>query len=146
VFKVVPARNGAPLPALSFQSSNFPDMYLSPTGQGAALGIVAGGNKDDASWTWAAGLSDPSATSLVSLSTNPSFAGKYVTFATTNTAPCNYVAPDGDAVLSAGADAAASTLNVVVPPPPPPAPAVVGVDASAVDHVIPPRFLGCHME
>jgi hypothetical protein len=147
-FKVVPARSGAPLPAISLQSINFPSMFIAPTGKGNAIGIVENADTDDASWNVVAGLAGPANTSsIVSLSKNAAFAGLFITYGTTRNAPCAYSAPNFDAVLDAGTVAAASTVYLMAPPPPPPPPpTLVTIDASAIDHVLPDRFLGCHMD
>ena len=145
-FKIVPARNGAPAPAASLQSVNFPSMYFAPTGAGLALGISATASAGDASFTIAPGAANATAAfSLVSLSATPAFAGKYVTWSPANAAPCHYAPPAGDAVLAAATDAAASTVYLGAPPPPPPLPpATVNVTAVAT-HRVSPLFNGCHV-
>ena len=147
-FKVIAARNGAALPAISLQSINYPTMYVSPTGKGLALGIVENADADDSSWSVVSGLAGPmNASSMLSLSKNPVFAGKYLTYGSTINAPCAYAAPNFDAVLDAGTVASASTVYLSVPPPPPPPPATtVMIDAGTVDHILPDRFLGCHSD
>jgi len=147
-FVVVAARNGAPFPAASLQSVNFPSRFLAPTGAGLALGIPQEATADDASFTFAPGLANASALSLAALSKNPAFAGLYVAFGAARKAPCKFAAPAADAVLARGdSDAAAATLlAVAAPPPPPPVPIAVDIDARAVDHVIPAAFRGCHMD
>ena len=108
-FKVIPARNGAPLPAVSLQSVNFPSMFIAPTGKGLALGIVDNADADDSSWAVRAGLAGgANASSLASLSKNAAFAGLYLTYGATLSAPCRYAAPNFDAVLDAGSGAAAA--------------------------------------
>jgi hypothetical protein len=146
-FKLVPARNGAPAPAASLQSVNFPTMYFAPTGKGLALGISATASAGDASFTIAPGAANATAAfSLVSLSATPAFAGKFVTWSPANAAPCHYAPPAGDAVLAAATDAAASTVYLGAPPPPPPLPpATVNVTA-VVTHRVNPLFNGCHID
>jgi hypothetical protein len=135
---------------VSFQSTNFPTMYLAPvTGQAEVgrLGIVANPDKDDASYTIVAGLTDATNYSISSLSTNPQYSGRYITLSAQIKAPCGYAPPSGDIYLDASGAGVTQTFIVgAPPPPPPPPPATLSVDTSAVDHRINKLFLGCHSD
>jgi len=148
-FTALPALNGA-AGARSLQSVEFPSMYLSIFDAAAgALGIIASPDADDASWAFVAGLAPApagvaDAWSLQSLSKQAAWAGAYLTFASSNRAPCNYTSPCGDVVLAkaAGVDATRQTWVVGAPPP---APAFnVSVSPTVINPRVNPRFMGCH--
>ena len=114
---------------------------------GGKVGIIVTPNADDATWRFVPGLSDSSNFSIASASKDAAYAGKYITYGRTNTAPCNYAAPDGDVLLTDGSDAAAATFIVGAPPPPPPLPRVtVNISASSSSHRVNPLFIGCHSD
>ena len=114
--------------SVSFQSVNFPTKYLSATPAGAAGAeknrvTLTGVDKDAASWTPVAGLSDPSKFSFKSLSKVPLTAGGYLTSDTKATGGCAGGANKGDVVvLKAPPSKAAATWETHAHPPPPPRP------------------------
>jgi hypothetical protein len=151
-FKVVPAKNGD-ASAVTFQSVNFPDMFLQPIfTEGSAnppLGIADLSNSDDASWKAVPGLSDPTNFTIVTQSKNTTISGFVLSLSSLNNAPCHYAAPSGDIVLGKPGDGSYRTQTFVVgspPPPPPPPPTFLTIDTSSVDHVVEQRFLGCHVD
>ena len=146
-FKIVSAINGNASPgSVSVQSVNFDDHYLSPVGSSAALGINAGPNADDASWTLTPGLADPTNWTLVTQSKNAALSGFVVSLNASRANPCG----DGqDVVLAAPGAASAIAQTWIVgapPPPPPPPPSTLVIDATAVDHVVKKEFMGCHAD
>ena len=157
-FRLVAALNNAPAPSYSFQSVNFPSMYLSfkPTGlpSGMRVGIEESPDKNTASWTVAP--TGASYFSLTTLSQVPSLAGKVLSVAGTHSGPCNNEREKPDAVLLTAASGSPSQAFAIgappspapsppPPPPPPVMPATVSIDASKVDHALNPRLIGCHM-
>ena len=150
-FSLVAPLNGA-AGAFSISSDGFPDHFVSiadaATGR---IGIVAGGDVNDASWTFVAGLAPfPNASDVYTLVSNSkgAFGGKYLTATTVNNATCTYAPPSGDVMLTDGTQfgAARSTWIVGLAPPVPPAPeSVISVDASVVTNPsVNKRFMGCH--
>ena len=113
---VAPLNGDAAANAVSVQSVNFPDHYLSPiAGAGGKVGINAAPDVDDATWLLAPGLADPTNWTLISQSKSAP-AGAVLSVAATTTNPCN----DGpDVVLAApGASDAQTWLigNAPIPP------------------------------
>lgn len=149
-FKVVTAKNGDPQ-SVSFQSVNFPDMFLTPIFGSAnpALGLKDLSDNDDASWKVIPGLSDPSNFTVVTQTKNTTISGYVFSLSSQNNAPCHYGSPSGDIVLAKPGDGAFRTQTFVVgspPPPPPPPPTFLTIDTSVVDHVVKRTFLGCHVD
>ena len=75
-FHLVAALNGAPLPAASLQSVNFPAMYIALTGidgQPQRVGIAANPNHNDATFLFAPSAHDPTNFSLISQTRNAKF-------------------------------------------------------------------------
>jgi hypothetical protein len=108
-FKLVAPLNGATTPgAVSVQSVNFPDHYLSPiAGGGGRVGINAAPDADDATWLLAPGLADATNWTLITQS-KAAPAGAVLTVAATSTNPCG----DGpDVVLAAPGGAAAPGMQ-----------------------------------
>ena len=125
-FTVVKGLNGA-AGSVSFQSANFPTKYLSATPAGAHGSeknrvTVTGVDKDAASWSPVAGLSDPTKYSFKSLSKQPLTAGGYLTSTTKATGTCAGGANKGDVVVlkSTPSKAAATWETHPFPPAPPP--------------------------
>lgn len=150
-FKAVKALNGDST-AISFQSVNFPDMYLTPIfGKGSVvpLGLLDVTNTDDATFKIIPGLSDPTNYTIVTQTKNTTFANTVLSLSSQNNAPCHYGSPSGDIVLGTSGDTSFRTQTFVVgspPPPPPPPPTTLSIDTSGVDHVIKKTFLGCHSD
>ena len=161
-FTLVAALNGAPAPAYSLQSVNFPEQHLTykPTGvpAGSRVGIAAAGaDPATASWALAPTGAASGAVTLTTLSQLPSLAGLRLTQATNASGPCN-AGRNHDARLEAavaGSPAQAFVLQTTQPSPgpspspapvPPPVPAQVSIDASAPVAQINPALLGCHMD
>jgi hypothetical protein len=163
-FTLVAALNGAPAPAFSLRSVNFPEQHLtyksSGLPAGSRVGIEAvGADVATASWALAAaaGAADGAVT-LTSLSQRPALAGARLTRATNASGPCN-AGRNHDARLEAagagGAAAQAFVLQTHQPSPgpspspapaPAPVPAQVAIDASASKAQVNPAVLGCHMD
>lgn len=127
-FNAVPALNGA-ANAVSFQSSNFHDRYITSTGvdqeslgdEVARLGIVAPGvDVDAASFTVVPGLSGNGTSSFRSLSKG-NVSGHFLAINHNLRGACahSYTAPESDVVLLAAPDAAAASWTVYAPPPAP---------------------------
>jgi len=153
-FKLVNALNGDSN-AVSFQSTNFPDHYLSIIdGQDGGfaergrLGIVTTPDVYNASWVIVSGLADPTNFSIVSQSRTPMFTGKYITLSNKNSGGCNYSPPSGDMYVDDQGNGVTQTWIIgQPPPPPPPAPATVTIDvASGPDHKMNDWFMGCHTD
>ena len=119
-FRLVAALNGAPAPAYSFQSVNFPTMYVSykATGlpSGMRVGIEESPDKNTASWAVA-----PTGASytLTTLSQVPSLAGKVLSVAGTHSGPCNNEREKPDAVLLTAASGSPSQAFAIGAPPSP---------------------------
>lgn len=160
LFTIVPALSGAPLPAVSFRSTNFPAQHLTlkhaapPVGSRIGIAAVAPADAAEASWTvTTTGAPDGSVT-LAPLA--PALVGSRLTFAATNSGPCNAARPSGDATLAAAGDAPRQALllgKAPTPgptpspaPAPSPIPVALTVDARAIDHVIPREFKSCHFD
>lgn len=149
-FTLVPALNGFPLPAGSFQSKNYPTYYLSLINGSVLVGIVETPEVNDASWTFAAGLSPPPANvsnsfSLKSLSIGP-LASLYLTLNTSNNNPCAYTAPSGDVIVAA-ASTSPQAATWLFGAPPPLSPALVTVDGrKVVNPAVNKRWMGCHSD
>jgi hypothetical protein len=126
-------------------------MYLTVTGaangasEATRLGIAAGADPLNSSFTTVPGLSNPAAVSIT-VGGGP-LAGQYVTLGSgslSGSCAGNYKAPSGDVFLSDGSDKAGATWTTVYTPPPPPP--VVTIDVSNVTHVITNRTYGCHYD
>ena len=152
---VAPLLPGAPAGAVSLSPRAFPDHFLSIiNATSGAVGAAVSPAAGDATWLFSAppaawsNLSDAYAVS--SLSSSPAWAGKLLTAATSNTAPCGYSPPAGDVVLTDGAAAGAARVTWIAGrlPPAPPAPAaVVAVDVAVVTNpAVSRRTLGCHLD
>lgn len=161
-FRIVAALNGAPLPAVSFQSTNFATQYLTfkplgdPLGERAGISVVAPADVDTASWTIAATGQPDGSVTLQTLSKAPALKDKLLTLGAANHGPCNVRAPSGDAIFAVRGDAARQALLLGAMPTPPPTPSpqpapssvpvALTVDARAVDHVIRKELRGCHFD
>lgn len=151
LFVAIPALNHAPS-AISFQSVNYPDRYISllseTTGvEAARLGIEAPGDPNDASFAVVPGLSDPRLVSLQAFS--PKFRNSYVAINNQLEGVCagSYSSPSSDIILtSSPSSSAAATWNIFVPPPPPPQNHTVIVRADEVLHTVNPLYMGCHSD
>jgi hypothetical protein len=149
-FVLSPPLNGAS-GAVSIQSVNFPGYYLVPSALGSEparlLAIQNPPILADASFATSPAASNASQVSFSSLSTNPQFAGLLISQVATNSGTCanRWSAPAGDVILAAvGSAGASQAWDVSLLPPPPPA--GLAINVSAIDHVIPSRFLGCHAD
>jgi hypothetical protein len=149
-FSLVAGLSGAPN-TYSIQSVNFPDHYVGlfnkTSGLCGVLTVGDAGGADDLTWQLMAPLVPPpggmtGVVSLISLTTVPAWAGKYLTLAKTNTAICHYGAPAGDAVL-APPSGAASTFHLGPAGPKPPA-AITVDGAAVVNAAVSRRIMGCH--
>eukprot|EP00047_Mylnosiga_fluctuans_P024921 m.176110 g.176110 ORF g.176110 m.176110 type:complete len:817 (+) comp9956_c0_seq3:6-2456(+) len=142
---IVPALSGAPDPAVSFQSVNYPTYYLTIADQATgAVGIAENPDKYDASWTLATPLYKPLSNlsySIRSASTG-AFAGKYITASNQNKAPCGYAPPSGDALLTDGSAAAASTWNLGTGPSN--GTSVIVDVGTVINPAVNRKFMGCH--
>jgi len=149
-FNLAPALSGAPSPAFSLQSINFPDHFFSVTpGDGASevlrLGIAVSPAPANATFLAVPGLSDPSKVSLQVAS--GLLQGMYVTLASgvlSGSCASKYGSPSGDVYLSDGSNKAAATWATTFTPPPPPP--IVTIDVTNVTHTINPKFMGCHLD
>lgn len=149
-FLAVAALNGVS-GQVSFESLNYPGMFLAPVGkvgEAGRLGIVDSPDANNASYTPVAGLSDPTKISLISSSTTPALAGKYVALGTSLSGQCagNYNPPSADVYLadpSVVGNAVATWSGAYSPPPPPP---YAIIDASNVTHRVSPLIRGCHVD
>jgi hypothetical protein len=115
------------------------------------VALIDSPNEDDASWAAVPGLANSSAASFASLSKNSSFAGLYLSQVSTLSGNCanRWKAPAGDVVVAAAGAAGVTeqTWAVSAPPPLPPAsPATLSIATASVDHVVSPRFFGCHVD
>lgn len=153
-FNLVASLNGN-TNMVSFQSSSFPTYFLSIINTtSGTVGIVAGGDVDDASWSLIAPLYTPPPNTTdaftVASGSKGSWAGKYLTAATTTTMPCSYTSPCGDATVTDGTTygAARSTFIVGQMPPSPSNPEVfISIDTTAViNSNVNPYFMGCHLD
>jgi hypothetical protein len=160
-FTLVAALDGAPLPAASFRSTNYPDHYLTqvadhpPAGR---VGIAAHPDAATASFDIVPSADGGNVT-LATRSAAPALKGALLAIGDAASGPCNTQrGREPDAVLAAPGGAGgkhAFVLSTAAPKPgpspspapaPPPVPAAVAVDASAVDHAIAEAVLGCHMD
>lgn len=147
---LVPALNGV-AGAVSLESVNYPGEYLTPGPLGSEatrLLVTASPIAADASYNAVPGIANASQWSFASMSSNPAYAGLYISQIGTLSGDCanRYQSPCGDVILAASGAAAAvsQTWNVYLTPPPPPA--TLSINVSTVDHVIPSRFMGCHAD
>ena len=143
--------SGAPN-SYSFQSAGYPSYFLGiKNASSGAVGIIqppGDGSLADATWALAPPLAPappgtPSVFSLVSLSKLTQWEGKYLVFAESQTTPCVYPEPSGDALLTA-APSAKDRATFMLGAAPPQPPAAITVDASTVTNpAVNKRFMGC---
>lgn len=151
VWSVGPALNGVP-GAVSFQSFNYPTLFLAPAYNDpdapTRLGLVAGPDVDDASFIIVAGLDGPNGTiSVQSLSKNTQLAGLYMSMGGSLTGACadgsqNGIALDvilDDGLMPLAATWAPSSMT-------PPMPSNVTIFANASISKINANYLGCHAD
>ena len=150
-FRAIPALNRAP-GALSFQSINFPDRYISISKDGGVesgrLGIDSPVDNNDASFAVVSGLSDHSLVSLRSLSTGQ-FQNAYMAINNKLEGACSssYSLPSSDIILSLSPlSSAAATWNISAPPPPKPQNHTLTIHADQILHRIDPMYMGCHSD
>lgn len=143
-FTLVAALDGAPLPAASIRSTNYPDHYLTLASRASGrAGIAAQPDASTASFDLVPSA-DGSNVTLKTRATAPGVKGTMLAIGTAASGPCNKGSRQPDAVFAAaGPHAFVLATKAPTPGPspspapvPPPVPAAVAVDASAVDHTI----------
>jgi hypothetical protein len=143
-FTLVAALDGAPLPAASIRSTNYPDHYLTLANRTSGrAGIAAHPDASTASFDLLPSA-DGSNVTLKTRATAPGVKGTMLAIGKAASGPCNKGARQPDAVLAAaGPHAFVLAAKAPTPGPspspapvPPPVPAAVAVDASVVDHAI----------
>ena len=126
-FTVVPALNKV-AGSVSFQSTNYPAKYITASGDGHTkqsnrVMVLDVSDKDAASFSVEAGLSDPTKFSFKTHGTKPAVAGGYLTAATKASGTCAGGANKGDIIVSKTVtNKAAATWETHSHPPPPPRP------------------------
>ena len=136
----------------SFESAGYPGMYLGlKNASSGALGLIQppadGTTAADATFALAPPLAQPppgtpSVFSLVSQAAPP-WGGMYVTYTNGTTAPCGYLPPSGDAMLTDGAAGGGSHASIMLGGAAPLAPMSVTVDTATVTNpAVNPKFLG----
>jgi hypothetical protein len=135
-FQLVPALSGDASPAVSFQSTNYPDRYLTVINENT-VGIVQNQNSSVASSaSWFLRGAGPAFTiESVDMS------GFNLAFSNRNSAPCAYSPPSGDLIIDTQ-----SNFTFILSVPPPPRPETITIDATNVSHRINPLFMGCHTD
>ena len=143
----IPALNGAEA-AVSFQSLNFPDHYITVDANGGVepgrLGIAVPADLSDASFVVSQGPFNASTFTFSSLS--KSFPGYVMSTTGHLQGPCGsqYSYPATDIVLQLSAPAANTSFYMIAIPPPPPV--AVTIDVSTVTHVVDGMYMGCHSD